>query len=153
METQRGTVMPEGPNEWEHVQPMALPILLDRIGLHDSYFGGLRIDGDSGLTLEIQLDRVWNPSIPEGFDTLALRFDHAYRARWIRGADEGEFNSYFAKSDGVVVHPAEDASLTRTRFEFLDHAVLEILHGGSVRALLRSEAGTIDVSTIADSLT
>ena len=161
--------------EWDTVQPTSMPTLLERVPLHDSYVDRLSIDSDSRLTMDIKIDRVWNRSLPEGFDTLMVRFDHPYAVRWVRGAidilglcvmtaesvvvdsgargallDDAEFKSYFIKSDCVVVHPAEDATLTRTRFEFLDEATLEILHGASVRAVVvNSESRALDMSTIA----
>ena len=149
------------------------------VPIHDSYVERLSIDSDSHLTVDIKTDRVWNRSLPEGFDTLILRVDHPYAVRWIRGAidvlglcvmtaesvvvdagargallDDAEFKSYFIKSDCVVVHPAEDATLTRTRFEFLDLATLEILHGASVRAVVVNlDSSALDLSTIAGAST
>jgi len=191
--------------EWDTVQPMSMPALLDRVPIHDSYVKRLSIDSDSHLTVDIKIDRVWNRSLPEGFDTLMVRVDHPYAIRWIRGAidvlglcvmtaeslvvdagargalgaidvlglcvmtaeslvvdagargallDDAAFKSYFMKSDCVVVHPAEDATLTRTRFAFLDEATLEILHGASVRAVVvNSDSRALDLSTIAGAST
>ena len=73
-----------------------------------------------------------------------------------RGAllDDAEFESYLYNSDGVVVHPAEDATLTCTRFTFLSQATLEILHGASVRAVMvNADSWTFDVSTFAGNST
>ena len=165
--------------EWDTVQPMSMPALLERAPIHDSYVDRLSIDSDSRLTVDIKIDRVWNRSLPEGFDTLMVRVDYPYAIRWIRGAidvlglcvmtaesvvvdagargallDDAAFKSYFMKSDCVVVHPAEDATLTRTRFAFLDEATLEILHGASVRAVVvNSDSRALDLSTIAGAST
>ena len=161
--------------EWDMAQPMSMPTVLERVALHDSYVDRLSIVSDGRLTVDGKIDRVWNRSIPERFDTLMVRVDHPYAVRWIRGAidvlglcvmtaesvvvdssargallDDAEFESYVFSSDGVVVHPAEDATLTRTRFAFLDEATLEILHGASVRAVVvNSDSRALDVSTIA----
>lgn len=108
-----------------------------------------------------------------------LRFDHPYRVRWIRGAtgdswllvsaaesvvldsaargallDDAAFNAYFVKASYVRPHPAEDATLTCTRFEFGDTATLEILHGASVRAVVvNSDSRALGMSTIAGNST
>ena len=67
--------------EWDTVQPMSMPTLLDRLVLHDSMLDRLSIDSDSRLAVDIDIDTVHNRSLPKGFEALRLRFDQAYHVQ------------------------------------------------------------------------
>jgi len=160
--------------EWDKLQPMSMPTFLDRFALHDSRFHRISIDDDRHVTVEVEIDSVWNASIPKGFDTLALRFEEPYRVRWIRGSSDMQLIVGVAKSvvldsaerDALRVdtdfqpweehastwarpHPADDPSLTGPPLEFVSGDRLNILHGGTVRVVVvDSGSTTVDVSTL-----
>ena len=163
--------------EWDKLQPMSMPTFLDRFTLHDSSFHRINIDDDRRVTVEVEIDSVWNSSIPKGFETLALRFEEPYRVSWVRASSDmfgGGQDVTVAESvvldsaerDALLVdtdfqpreeHPststlpqlADDPSLTLTTLEFVNGDKLSILHGGAVRVVVvDSGSATVDVSTL-----
>ena len=163
--------------DWDRVQPMSMPGFLERFTLHDSGFKRLSIDSGR-VSVEISFDLVWNRSVPEGYDTLAFRFDRPYKVHWVQGPWEqntisgaesavlepatradllNQADSDLAAYQGPrdeIPHPASDETVTRTRLLFVNWATLEVLHGGAVRFVaIDSEGRTIDASTIPSAAT
>jgi hypothetical protein len=164
--------------EWDTVQPMSMPTLLDRVNLHDTYLVAFGPDRYDRVTVEIWAIRGFNRWIPIGFDILLCRFDKPYGMRWVRSVidmggrciqeqesrvldsearhallSQGEFDMRAYEHYGGPL-PTSDPTLTRTRLEFVDLTTFQILHGGAVRAVVvNSESRALDMSTLAGAST
>lgn len=164
--------------EWDTVQPLSMPTLLDRVDLGDTYLVAFGPDRYDRVTVEISAIRGFNRWIPEGFDILLCRFDKPYSVRWVRSVIEmggrciTEHESRVLDSEArnallsqrefdmrAYEHyggplPTDDPTLTLTRLEFVDWTTFQILHGASVRAVVvNSDSRALDMSTIAGSST
>jgi hypothetical protein len=164
--------------EWDTVQPLSMPTLLDRVNLGDTYLVAFGPDRYDRVTVEISAIRGFNRWIPEGFDILLCRFDKPYSVRWVRSVIEmggrciteqdsrvldsearnallsqREFDMRAYEHYGGPL-PTDDPTLTLTRLEFVDWTTFQILHGASVRAVVvNSDSRALDMSTIAGSST
>ena len=83
----------------------------------------------------------------EGAKSFAV--DAAERESLLTGPDykvEGYQNS---GRDDRLIHPAGDNSLTRTRFEFMNWSLCEVLHGEEIRCVaIDAEGDFVDLATL-----
>jgi hypothetical protein len=150
-----------------------MPEFLNRFTLHDSFFQRLTLLNSGPVILTIGFDLVWNNTVPEGFDTLVIRVDCPYLQRYVAGpfvvptlagtessrlsdadrerlleSPDFDLRAYQGRPRGIP-HPAEDETVTLTRFDFVAWGHISILHGESVRCIvMNSERQWVDASTI-----
>ena len=158
--------------DWAKIEPISMVLFLERFTLHDSDYVRMTA-GDGDVVLDMWFDLIWNQMVPGEYGRLLIRFECVYVLKCVTGnwdqttigdalatvLSESEREKMLESSDFELgaygselnrEHPTFDESLTRTEITMINNCVIELLHGGAVRAVVMNDkGGYLDVAGLA----